>query len=88
MKERIQILSSESYLTRSDIMVMLPCSRPTASRIFAEADRIDRTELKFRAYPSKVRKTSVEKAAGVSCIKILKELKNADGLAHQSAIDK
>jgi hypothetical protein len=88
MKSRIEILSSATYLNRSEISIMLQCSRQVANRIYAEADRIDNEELKLRAYPSKVRKASVEQVAGVSCLKLLKELKNAEGLAHQSAISK
>ena len=78
MKDRIQILSEVEYLTRADIRVMLNCSRRVADRVFQEADRIDREELKFRAEPSRVRKESVEKASGKSCIKMLKQLKSAD----------
>ncbi len=78
MKTRIQILAECEYLTRTDVMVMLNCSRRTAVRIFQEADRIDREELKFRAEPSRVRKESVEKASGKSCIKMLKQLKSAE----------
>lgn len=85
MKDRIQILASETYLNRSDIKVMIQCSRSVANRIYAEADRIDSEELKFRAYTTKVRKVSVEKAAGVSCVKILKELKNAAAVPEHTA---
>lgn len=77
MSDRIEILASKTYLTRTDIAVMLNVSRSVANRIFAEADRID-SQMEFRAYPTRVRKSSVEKASGTSCLKILKELKNAE----------
>lgn len=79
MKSQIEVLT-QVYLNRSDIAVMLGCSRQVASRIYAEADRIDNEELKFRAYVTKVRKTSVERAAGIKCSDIINTLKKADAL--------
>ena len=86
-KSLIQIATVERFLTRTDIMTLLNCSRAVAARIFAEADRIDNEELHFRAYPTKVRKTSVEKAAGVKCSTIIKELKSAEGISNHPAQD-
>lgn len=86
-KDLIRIVTTERFLNRSDIATMLGCSRAVANRIYAEADRIDNEELHFRAYPTKVRKTSVEKASGVKCSTIIKELKNAEGLPNRSAKD-
>ena len=80
MKDRIQILASEQYLTRSDIMVMLQVSRQVANRIFAEAERREKESHQFRAEPSKVLKTTVEDVSGTKCTKILSELKKADAL--------
>lgn len=86
MKSQIEVLS-QVFLNRSDIALMLGCSRRVANRIYAEADRIDNEELKFRAYITKVRKSSVEKAAGIKCSDIINALKKADALAQQSATD-
>ena len=77
MKTRIQILAECEYLTRTDVMVMLNCSRRTAVRIFQEADRIDREELKFRAEPSRVRKETVERVTGKKCKDMLDRIKKA-----------
>lgn len=86
MKSQIEVLS-QIYLNRSDIALMLGCSRQVANRIYAEADRIDSEELKFRAYTTKVRRLSVEKAAGISSAEIINTLKKADSLRNRSASD-
>ena len=86
-KDLIQIATVEMFLNRTDIQTLCGCSRRVANRIYAEADRIDNEELKFRAYITKVRKSSVEKAAGIKCSDIVNALKKADALAQQSASD-
>ena len=85
MKDRIQILSFDEYLTREGIRIGWQMSRRAAERTFAEADRIDREELKFRAEPSRVRKETVERVTGKKCKDMLDRIKKADALAQQSA---
>ena len=78
MRDRIQILSSDEYLTREGIRIGWQMSRRSAERTFAEADRIDREELKFRSEPSRVRKETVERITGKKCKDMLDRIKKAD----------
>ena len=83
-KSRLEILY-QVFLNKSDIATLLQISRPVADRIYNEADRIHRIELKFRAYPNKVRINSVLKASGTNWNLLLKQIKNADAVPEQSA---
>ena len=87
MKDRIQILGRDEYLTRSDIAIGWKMSRRAAERTFTEADRIDRQELKFRSEPSRVRKETVERITGKKCKDTLERIKKADSPQNRSAQD-
>ena len=75
---------SETYLSRTDIKVLLNVSRRVAENIFLQADMLD-NEMEFRVYPTKVRMQSVLKVTNISWNLLQKQIKNADAIAQQSA---
>lgn len=75
---------NETYLSRTDIKVLLNVSRRVAENIFLQADMLD-NETDFRVYPTKVRMQSVLKVTNISWNLLQKQIKNADALAQQSA---
>ena len=84
MERKREELANESYLSRKDIKVLFRVSRQVADRIYNQADSID-SQMRFRACPNKVRMQTVLKVQEISWDLLLKQIKNADALAQQSA---
>lgn len=49
----------EEFMNLSDIRKEFRCGYKTAKRIFDLAEKIDDSELRFRVFPTKVRKEAV-----------------------------
>ena len=65
-------------------LLLFSVSRQVANRIYNQADQID-SQMRFRAYPNKVRMQSVLAAQEISMDMLMEQIKKADALAQQSA---
>lgn len=77
-------LLNEPYLNKKQIERLLKVGRADAVRIYEQADQLD-SQLLFRPYTKIVRIESVLKVTGKNYDLLLKQIKNADALAQQSA---
>lgn len=75
-KTRAEVLQ-QTYLTRSDVKKLLDVSYPIAVKGFNQAMEIDRAEMEFRIWETRVRLTSVLRAFGVSYGQLEKQIKSA-----------
>lgn len=75
---------NEPYLNKRQIEILLKVSREVAGRIYNQADMID-DQMKFRAYPNKVRMQTVLNVQELDYELLKAQIKNADALAQQSA---
>lgn len=78
---------NEPYLNKKQIEILFKVSREVAGRIYNQADMID-DQMKFRAYPNKVRMQTVLNIQELDYELLKAQIKNADALAQQSAISK
>lgn len=78
---------NEPYLNKKQIEILFKVSREVAGRIYNQADMID-DQMKFRAYPNKVRMQTVLNVQELDYELLKAQIKNADALAQQSAISK
>lgn len=78
---------NEPYLNKRQIEILFKVSREVAGRIYVQADMID-DQMKFRAYPNKVRMQTVLNVQELDYELLKAQIKNADALAQQSAIGK
>lgn len=72
-KSREEVLGL-TYLNRRDIQKLLAIPYRQASKIYAHAMEIDKEELKYRIYDSKVRMQSVLMVSGVSLIFLTRQI--------------
>ena len=74
-----EVLLKEVYLNRTEIKLLFSVSRQVANRIYNQADQID-SQMRFRAYPNKVRMQSVLAAQEISMDMLMEQIKNADAV--------
>lgn len=58
-------LTKSLFLSKSEIATLLDVPRPVADRIYALAETVDNSELKFRVYDTKVTAKSVCTVVGI-----------------------
>ena len=68
---------NKPYLNRTDIKMLLDVPRQVAERIYNQADTID-SQMKFRAYPNKVRMQTVLNVQELDYELLKAQIKNAD----------
>lgn len=68
---------NEPYLNKRQIEILLKVSREVAGRIYNQADMID-DQMKFRAYPNKVRMQTVLNVQELDYELLKAQIKNAD----------
>lgn len=68
---------NEPYLNKKQIEILFKVSREVAGRIFNQADMID-DQMKFRAYPNKVRMQTVLNVQELDYELLKEQIKNAD----------
>lgn len=79
-------LLNKPYLNRKDIESLFDVPRQVAERIYNQADMID-DQMKFRAYPNKVRMQTVLNVQELDYELLKAQIKNADSLPNRSAQD-
>ena len=67
---------NEPYLNKRQIEILLKVSREVAGRIYNQADMID-DQMKFRAYPNKVRMQTVLNVQELDYELLKAQIKNA-----------
>lgn len=77
---------NEPYLNKRQIEILFKVSREVAGRIYNQADMID-DQMKFRAYPNKVRMQTVLNVQELDYELLKAQVKNADSLPNRSAQD-
>lgn len=77
---------NEPYLNKKQIEILFKVSREVAGRIYNQADMID-DQMKFRAYPNKVRMQTVLNVQELDYELLKEQIKNADSLPNRSAQD-
>lgn len=77
---------NEPYLNKKQIEILFKVSREVAGRIYNQADMID-DQMKFRAYPNKVRMQTVLNVQELDYELLKAQIKNADSLPNRSAQD-
>ena len=77
---------NEPYLNKKQIEILFKVSREVAGRIYNQADTID-DQMKFRAYPNKVRMQTVLNVQELDYELLKAQIKNADSLSNRSAQD-
>lgn len=77
---------NEPYLNKRQIEILFKVSREVAGRIYNQADMID-DQMKFRAYPNKVRMQTVLNVQELDYELLKAQIKNADSLPNRSAQD-
>ena len=77
---------NEPYLNKKQIEILFKVSREVAGRIYNQADMID-DQMKFRAYPNKVRTQTVLNVQELDYELLKAQIKNADSLPNRSAQD-
>ena len=70
---------NEPYLNKRQIEILLKVSREVAGRIYNQADMID-DQMKFRAYPNKVRMQTVLNVQELDYELLKAQIKNADAV--------
>ena len=75
-KTRSEILQ-QVYLTKADIQRLMQVSYPVAVKIFDKALAIDRSELQFRHWETRVRLQTVLNINGVTYTQLEKQIKSA-----------
>lgn len=76
---------NEPYLNKRQIEILFKVSREVAGRIYNQADMID-DQMKFRAYPNKVRMQTVLNVQELDYELLKAQIKNAESaLPKQSA---
>lgn len=68
---------NEPYLNKKQIEILFKVSREVAGRIYNQADMID-DQMKFRAYPNKVRMQTVLNVQELDYELLKAQIKNAD----------
>lgn len=68
---------NEPYLNKRQIEILFKVSREVAGRIYNQADMID-DQMKFRAYPNKVRMQTVLNVQELDYELLKEQIKNAD----------
>lgn len=68
---------NEPYLNKRQIEILFKVSREVAGRIYNQADMID-DQMKFRAYPNKVRMQTVLNVQELDYELLKAQIKNAD----------
>ncbi len=87
-KTREQLLG-ESYLTITDIQVLLAISKPKARKIWLWAIKRDREELgDYLIYENKARIETVMSVSGKNFNLLTKQIKNAAAVGEHTAISK
>jgi hypothetical protein len=68
MKKRMnqEQLCNQPYLSKAEIARWLSVPRTVAYKIYEAADQLDKEELRYRVYDTKVRKSSVIKVSGLT----------------------
>lgn len=77
---------NEPYLNKKQIEILFKVSREVAGRIYNQANMID-DQMKFRAYPNKVRMQTVLNVQELDYELLKAQIKNADSLPNRSAQD-
>ena len=70
---------NEPYLHKKQIEILFKVSREVAGRIYNQADMID-DQMKFRAYPNKVRMQTVLNVQELDYELLKAQIKNADAV--------
>lgn len=70
---------NEPYLNKRQIEILFNVSREVAGRIYNQADMID-DQMKFRAYPNKVRMQTVLNVQEFDYELLKAQIKNADAV--------
>ena len=70
---------NEPYLNKKQIEILFKVSREVAGRIYNQADVID-DQMKFRAYPNKVRMQTVLNVQELDYELLKAQIKNADAV--------
>lgn len=70
---------NEPYLNKKQIEILFKVSREVAGRIYNQADMID-DQMKFRAYPNKVRMQTVLNVQELDYELLKAQIKNADAV--------
>ena len=70
---------NEPYLNKRQIEILFKVSREVAGRIYNQADMID-DQMKFRAYPNKVRMQTVLNVQELDYELLKAQIKNADAV--------
>lgn len=76
VKTRSDILA-QIYLTKKDIQQLMQVSYPVAVRTFNQAMEIDKAEMKFRPWETRVRTQTVIDVCGVTYAQLEKHIKSA-----------
>ena len=74
---------NEPYLNKRQIEILFKVSREVAGRIYNQADMID-DQMKFRAYPNKVRMQTVLNVQELDYELLKAQIKNADAVTSAS----
>ena len=74
---------NEPYLNKKQIEILFKVSREVAGRIYNQADMID-DQMKFRAYPNKVRMQTVLNVQELDYELLKAQIKNADAVTSAS----